>query len=204
MGDDALTCGAKGIQEHANTPSQPVIAYVVLVVAFALAAHYAAPKTGGGASAFVVMWTPALAALAAGVLTRRSLGAIGWRPWPVKWLAAGWIIPSLYAFPAYGFVWLSGLGSVPKRLALDDHARDAQRHHPGVLQPHHRRQRTHRLVHRRVRCRTGAVHRGSCLVLLAPPADVGRITPWSRWRHRGVAMIAGGCARGVGEDRTEA
>ena len=72
-----------------STPRRRVIAYTALVVAFAPPAHYAAPKTGGGASAFVVMWTPALAALAAGVLTRRSLGAIGWRPSPVKRLAAG-------------------------------------------------------------------------------------------------------------------
>ena len=102
-----------------STPRQRVITYMAFVAAFALAAHYASPKAGGGASAFVVMWTPALAALAASVLTRRSLGAIGWRPWPVKWLAAGWIIPSLYAFPAYGFVWLSGLGSVPSPTFLE-------------------------------------------------------------------------------------
>ena len=89
------------------------------MVAFALAAHYAAPKAGSGASAFIVMWTPALAALAASVLTRRSLGAIGWRPWPVKWLAAGWIIPILYAFPAYALVWLVGLGSVPSPTFLE-------------------------------------------------------------------------------------
>src|SRR4030095_7522384 len=89
-----------------STPRLRVIAYIALVVAFALAAHYAAPKAGGGAWAFVVMWTPALAALAAGVLTRRSLGAIGWRPWPVKWLAGGWVISNLYAFPPYPLAWL--------------------------------------------------------------------------------------------------
>ena len=33
----------------------------------------------------------------------------GWRPWPVKWLAAGWIIPILYAFPASALVWLAVL-----------------------------------------------------------------------------------------------
>ena len=102
-----------------STPRQRVITYIAFVAAFALAAHYASPKAGGGASAFVVMWTPALAALAASVLTRRSLGAIGWRPWPVKWLAAGWIIPSLYAFPAYSLVWLAGLGSVPSPTFLE-------------------------------------------------------------------------------------
>ena len=103
-----------------STPRQRVITYVVVfVVAFALAAHYAAPKAGSGASAFVVMWTPALAALAASVLTRRSLGAIGWRLWPVKWLAAGWVIPILYAFPAYALVWLVGLGSVPSPTFLE-------------------------------------------------------------------------------------
>ena len=102
-----------------STARQRVIAYIAFVFAFALAAHYAAPKGGGGAAAFVVMWTPALAALAASVLTRRSLGAIGWRPWPIKWLAAGWIIPSLYAFPAYALVWLAGLGNVPSPTFLE-------------------------------------------------------------------------------------
>ena len=102
-----------------STARQRVIAYIAFVAAFALAAHYAAPKVGRGAAAFVVMWTPALAALAASVLTRRSLGAIGWRLWPIKWLAAGWIIPSLYAFPAYALVWLAGLGSVPSPTFLE-------------------------------------------------------------------------------------
>ncbi len=88
------------------------------MVAFALAAHYAAPMAGG-ASAFVVMWTPAFAALAASVLTRRSLGAVGWRLWPVKWLAAGWVIPILYAFPAYALVWLVGFGGVPSPTFLE-------------------------------------------------------------------------------------
>src|SRR5688500_4315681 len=102
-----------------STARHRVIAYIAFVFTFALAAHYAAPKGGGGAAAFVMMWTPALAALAASVLTRRSLGAIGWRPWPIKWLAAGWIIPSLYAFPAYALVWLTGLGHVPSPTFLE-------------------------------------------------------------------------------------
>ena len=58
-----------------STPRQRVITNIAFVVAFVCAAHYAAPKAGSGASVFVVMWTPALAALAASVLTRRSLGA---------------------------------------------------------------------------------------------------------------------------------
>ena len=187
-----------------TTPRQRVIAYVVLVVAFALAAHYAAPKAGGGASAFVVMWTPALAALAAGVLTRRSLGAIGWRPWPVKWLAAGWIIPSLYAFPAYGFVWLSGLGSVPSPTFLERACRPsvgrtgssssrrsanrAGRHRADVCDA----SRPGRVFNRITptpdpppgssassvsRCRSPWQLPG----MLAPPADVGRSVAW---RHR--------------------
>ena len=66
------------------------------------------------------MWTPALAALAASVLTRRSLGAIGWRPWPIKWLAAGWIIPILYAFPAYALVWLATRVLARNRMSRHD------------------------------------------------------------------------------------
>jgi|SRR5688572_10561458 len=62
-GDDSPARSTRDLRRHGD---------IAFVVAFALAAHYAAPKVGGGASAFAVMWTPGLAALAASVLTRRN------------------------------------------------------------------------------------------------------------------------------------
>jgi uncharacterized protein len=87
---------------------------------FTVAANYAAARAGGSlAASFFIMSSPALAAIVASILTRRSLKAIGWRPWPVKWLAAGWVFPILYALPAYALVWITGVGSVPKPTFLE-------------------------------------------------------------------------------------
>ena len=96
------------------------ILYIALLFVFTVAANLVAARAGGlPASSFFIMCSPALAAIVASILTRRSLKAIGWRPWPVKWLAVGWVLPILYAFPAYALVWITGLGSVPNSTFLE-------------------------------------------------------------------------------------
>ncbi|HET9695686.1 MAG TPA: CPBP family intramembrane glutamic endopeptidase [Terriglobales bacterium] len=67
----------------------------------------------GGIGSLVFMWCPAMAALVASVITRRSLKVIGWSPRKVQWIAAGWALPILYSFVAYGSIWLFGLGGFP-------------------------------------------------------------------------------------------
>lgn len=89
-----------------------VVFYLVLVTAFAVLAFVL--KVG----AFTAMWGPAAAAVVTSLVTRRSLKDIGWRPWPVKYLAAGWLIPVVTGFAAYGIVWAAGLGSVPNPVFL--------------------------------------------------------------------------------------
>lgn len=74
--------------------------------------HLNAHGSFGKAGSLAMMWCPAVAALGASVVTRRSLKEIGWRPQP-KWIAIGWLLPISYAFVAYRGVWLAGLGSVP-------------------------------------------------------------------------------------------
>jgi membrane protease YdiL (CAAX protease family) len=63
-------------------------------------------------SSAIIMWSPAIAALLAGVFTRRAFRSIGWSISP-KWLATGWVIPVLYGLITYGLVWASGLGGAP-------------------------------------------------------------------------------------------
>src|SRR6476646_5793902 len=95
------------------------IFYIVLLFVFTVAANLIAARARSSLLSLLIMWTPALAAILASILTRRSLKEIGWRPWPVKWLAAGWLCPILYAFPAYALVWITGLGSVPNPTFLE-------------------------------------------------------------------------------------
>src|SRR5688572_18618271 len=92
-----------------------VLVFLVCLVLFTVAGIVLASRAGGSRLATLpLMLSPALAAIAASLLTRRSLGAIGWKPWPLKWLAVGWLLPLLYAAPAYLALWLTGLGGFPK------------------------------------------------------------------------------------------
>ncbi len=97
-----------------------IAVFLILLVATTLAANGIAPKLGNSpAVPFLFMGTPAIAAILASIFTRRSFREIGWKPWPVKYLGLGWLLPILIAFPAYGLVWLTGLGDVPNPLFLE-------------------------------------------------------------------------------------
>jgi membrane protease YdiL (CAAX protease family) len=94
--------------------------FLILLVATTLAANFAAPRLGTGpAVAFLFMGTPAIAAILASIFTRRSFREFGWKPWPIKWLGLGWLLPILIGLPAYGVVWLTGLGDIPNPLFLE-------------------------------------------------------------------------------------
>ena len=61
---------------------------------------------------------PGLAAIIIGMTTRRPFIKMGWSL-SVKWISAGWVIPIIYGFIAYGFVWITGLGGVPNPTFLE-------------------------------------------------------------------------------------
>lgn len=66
----------------------------------------------------LIMWSPGLAAVITGLLTRRSFLKFGWA-FSVRWIALGWIIPILYAAVAYSIVWIVGFGSFPNPTFLE-------------------------------------------------------------------------------------
>lgn len=90
-----------------------------LVITTAGATVLARGLGGSPWASLAVMWSPGLAALAASVLTRRRLREVGWRPWPARWPSSGWVLPVVYALPAYAAVWLTSLGGVPESTMLE-------------------------------------------------------------------------------------
>lgn len=95
-----------------------IIVFVALV--FALSAVFwgliisrRTLDTMGGLYVAGLMWMPAVAALITqGVVLRRNLGELGWRPGKARYLLLAYAIPLLYCAVAYGTTWLTGLGSV--------------------------------------------------------------------------------------------
>lgn len=102
-----------------NTKNR-VVVYIALLFFITIAANVMALQFKNSPMAdLIIMSSPALAALIASLIMRRSLKDIGWRVLPVKWLALGWIIPMLYALPAYALVWFTGLGGIPNPTFLE-------------------------------------------------------------------------------------
>jgi uncharacterized protein len=97
-----------------------VVLFLVLLSILTLAASVLVSRMPGmPVSALVMMWTPAMAAILAGLMTKRSFKEMGWSLRPVKWLAIGWLIPVAYGFVAYAFLWITGLGGVPNPVFLE-------------------------------------------------------------------------------------
>ena len=84
-----------------------VVFYLVLVFAFCALTYFF------HLGPLAAMWGPAVAAIIASLLRRRSLNEIGWKIGRPKWLAAGWLIPVAVSLAAYGLIWMAGLGTVP-------------------------------------------------------------------------------------------
>ena len=103
-----------------QSPQWRVVIYLILLFFTTLAASFLGDwLTNAPMAALLIMISPALAALLASLLTRRSLKAIGWRVTPFQWLGVGWVLPMLYAVPAYALLWLTGLGGVPNPTFLE-------------------------------------------------------------------------------------
>jgi membrane protease YdiL (CAAX protease family) len=97
--------------DGAATARRRVALFVGLLAALTAVLHATGlPARSPQVGSLLTMWTPGLAALAAGVFTSRRLSAMGWRVRPARWLVVGWATPVVYAAAAYAAVWLSGLG----------------------------------------------------------------------------------------------
>jgi len=90
-----------------QTAKGNVSLYVVLVFAFCTLTYFF------HLGSMAAMWGPAVAAIIASLLRKRSLKEIGWKVGRMKWLVAGWVIPVAVSFAAYGLIWMTGLGTVP-------------------------------------------------------------------------------------------
>lgn len=105
---------------NADSPQWRIATYLLLLLLVTLAATFLARRlTDSPLSSLLIMASPTIAALLASLLTRRSLKAIGWRVMSLKWLGIGWVLPILYALPAYALLWLTGLGGAPNPTFLE-------------------------------------------------------------------------------------
>jgi membrane protease YdiL (CAAX protease family) len=97
-----------------TSASTRVLIYLLLTFTFSSYFYVQGHRHGLTASiAIGIMWCPGVAAIITSLLTGRSLREIGWRWGATKYQFAAWVVPMLYAWPAYILVWATGLGGFP-------------------------------------------------------------------------------------------
>lgn len=102
-----------------NKTQKRVFIFLAILVIFTITVNWGASLIKSpNLVTLVIMWTPGLAAIAASLLTKRSLKLMGWKL-SAKWLALGWVLPIAYATVAYGAIWILGLGDVPNPTFLE-------------------------------------------------------------------------------------
>lgn len=93
-----------------------IVTFLAMVFGFsclpyALMIHTHHIAAGGGMAVRLVMWCPALAALATCSLYRIDLATLGWNWRPAKFETLGYFLPLLYAIPVYAVCWIAVKGS---------------------------------------------------------------------------------------------
>jgi len=73
---------------------------------------------------FIIMWTPGISALLVKLVTERNLRGFGWKPGKLSYLGLSYMLPLLGGLIVYGFVWISGIGT----LTLERFGNDAFLH----------------------------------------------------------------------------
>ncbi|MGA8042436.1 MAG: hypothetical protein WCA37_06500, partial [Terracidiphilus sp.] len=89
-----------------------ILTFVALVFAFscvpyAVILHTGHVGAGQGMVVRLVMWCPALAALATCTIFRLDLATLGWAWRPTKYEWLGYLLPLLYALPVYVATWIA-------------------------------------------------------------------------------------------------
>jgi len=104
--------------QHRETKRGRQEIIVFLALTFALSSIFYTKIIAGGGLGEVssgvitgLMWCPGIAALITRLALTRDLRGLGWRPGKLRFLAAGYFTPLLYAALAYGLVWLLSGGS---------------------------------------------------------------------------------------------
>jgi len=97
----------------------PIYLFVLFTLTFSTPFYYLARTRDALVYGQGMVWCPAMAALLTAKLVKRDISTFGWR-WPDfgLWLKS-YLIPIGYAFAAYLFIWLAGLGGFYDRAFVD-------------------------------------------------------------------------------------
>lgn len=103
------------MMESSRRTGEKTITYIVITFALSSVFYYLIISRGGltgtgGMYMAGLMWCPAMAAMATQIVHHDGVRDLGWGRGKTRYLVWSYLIPLLYAFVAYGLVWITGLG----------------------------------------------------------------------------------------------
>ncbi len=102
-----------------NIHTPRIVIFITILAILTAIAHLSPFKSlNPNIRSLLIMWTPGIAAIVAGLATRRSFRSFGWSV-SFKWIGVGWSIPVLYATVSYSLIWIFGWGGVPNPTFLE-------------------------------------------------------------------------------------
>lgn len=109
--------GIDSSMESSTSTRAPLITFLVLTFGLSAIFYWLIISAGslgahGGLFVFALMWCPGVSALLTRLIFQHNVRGEGWKPGAPRWLLLAYVLPLLYAIPAYGFVWLTHLGRV--------------------------------------------------------------------------------------------
>lgn len=95
-----------------RTDGKRLVTFLVLVFVLSGGAVYAMLVTRQPNLVFLVMWCPAISAFITNGVYQQNIRGMGWSWGQTRWQVASYFLPIAYCLVAYGFVWLTGLGTL--------------------------------------------------------------------------------------------
>lgn len=101
-----------------NTPKNSyskIATYLALTFGLSSIFYYLIISAGslnvkGGMYVIGLMWCPGISAIITKLIFQKNLKGLGWKWGKTKYQLTAYFLPILYAFIAYGLIWITGLG----------------------------------------------------------------------------------------------
>ncbi len=100
-----------------NTSIKKIITYIATLVltssiGYALVLNAKNWQINPFISMFILMWCPAISAFITQLIYQRNLRGFGWKLGKLQWLITAYTLPLLCGGIAYGFIWITGIGTI--------------------------------------------------------------------------------------------
>jgi membrane protease YdiL (CAAX protease family) len=95
-----------------------ILLFILSGISYFLISETETSKAEDSIAAFLLVYSPFLAAIITRLICERNIKKLGWKFGKAKYLLLAFIIPITYGIIIYGFAWLTKIGSVNEQITI--------------------------------------------------------------------------------------